>query len=467
MKDKYKIIWAGPWNVESAIAGFGLQIVEELKAMGHEVIIFRTETGKAKKIKPVEDKKSEVYFWNIERILKTEYDVIINNFGNHYPFHGAVLDDLSAFNRLNAVGILHDFFYCNIIAEWAHKKNEKEGTSVEDFLRNIIYNTYGDEIGFDFPFWRDLKIMAEKYPLVEFLSRNLAGAVCHSDHYIERVRSSCPGPVEKIPLCMKFEKLDGISGAGCLGSGLNLGSDSAGSVLSGADCGRALTLTVGVIGHGNPNKRLEQILSAIGGDEFLKNRYRFKLVGHIDDSYRSRLKNIAEKLSLIETEFTGWVSDEDLIAGLKDLDVLCCLREPILEGGSASLIFAMQSGRPTIVSDHGPYAELPDDCVFKCDIETEIEDIRKYLRWIYENYENALAYGIKARDFSLRRNSTEFYAKALISLVEETLYSIPVINAAKRIGDTLSGFGVKPDDDAAAERIGGIMDGLFGAGFSN
>ena len=437
MKDKYKIIWAGPWNIESAIAEFSLQIVDELKAMGHKVIIFRTETGKAKKIKSIEDKKFEVYFWNKERIIKTEHDVIINNFGNHYPFHGAVLDDLNSFNM---IGILHDFFYCNLIAEWAHNKNEKEGTGVEEFLKNIIHNIYGRQIRFEFPFWRDIKIMAEKYPLVEFLSYNLAGAVCHSDHYLERVKNTCPGPVEKIPLCMRFEKINGINGA-CGGAG-------------------DAVLTVGVIGHGNPNKRLEQILSALGGDEFLKKKYRFKLIGQIEDSYRNKLENIAGKLNLFKTEFTGWVSDEELITHLNGIDVLCCLREPILEGGSASLIFAMQSGKPTLVSNQGSYAELPDDCVFKCNIDSEIEDIKKYLIWIYQNYDNALIYGRRAREFSIDKNSIDSYAKALISIIEKTLYSIPVIKAARAIGNTLYGFGVEPDD-AAIERIGVVMDELY------
>ena len=438
---KYKIIWAGPWNIKSAIADFSLQIAEELKSKGHEVLVFRTETDEAMDIKPIDNKNFEVHFWKKEKILKTRHDIIINNFGNYYRFHGAVLDDLNEFNML---GILHDSFYCNLIAEWADKKHKAGIISAEEFLKNILKNTYGSNAyekfnqGGDFRFWRDLEIMAQEYPLVEFLAYNLSGAVCHSEHYLQRVKAACPGPVEKIPLCMKFDDLPE-----------NTMKNADGNIL-----------TVAVIGHGNPNKRLEQILHAVGSDSLLKEKFRFKLIGQIEDDYKEKLENIAGKLNLHKAEFTGWVSDADLRKNLAEADVLCCLREPILEGGSASLIFAMQSGRPVLVLNHGSYAELPDDCVFKCSLDNETADIKKYLKWIYENLENAYATGNKAKEFSINRNSAEFYADKLIPLIDEVILSEPVISAAKSIGRTLSGFGLDAGDPAL-ERIGKIMDELF------
>ena len=40
-----RIAWAGPWNARSAIAGFGSLVVDELAARGHDVAVYRTETG--------------------------------------------------------------------------------------------------------------------------------------------------------------------------------------------------------------------------------------------------------------------------------------------------------------------------------------------------------------------------------------------------------------------------------------
>ena len=438
---KYKIIWAGPWNIKSAIAHFSLQIAKELKSKGHEVLIFRTETDEAKNIESIDNENFEVHFWKKEKILKTGHDIIINNFGNYYQFHGAVLDDLKEFNIL---GILHDSFYCNLIAEWADKKNKAGIIGAEKFLKNILKNTYGNNAyekynsGGNFCFWQDLKIMAQEYPLVEFLAYNLSGAVCHSEHYLQRVKAACPGSVEKIPLYMKFDDLPE-----------NTMKKAGGDVL-----------TVAVIGHGNSNKRLEQILHAIGSDSLLKEKYRFKLIGQIEDGYKEKLENTAYKLNLHKAEFTGWVSDAGLRKNLTDVDVLCCLREPVLEGGSASLILAMQSGRPTLVLNHGSYSEIPDDCVFKCSLNNETGDIKKYLKWIYEDYENAFAVGSKAKEFSIRYNSAEFYVDKLIPLIGKTILSNPAVNAAKSIGRTLSGFGLDTDDPAL-ERIGKIMDELF------
>ena len=40
-----RIAWAGPWNGRSAIAASSGLVVAELAARGHEVEVFRTETG--------------------------------------------------------------------------------------------------------------------------------------------------------------------------------------------------------------------------------------------------------------------------------------------------------------------------------------------------------------------------------------------------------------------------------------
>ena len=48
-------------------------------------------------------------------------------------------------------------------------------------------------------------------------------------------------------------------------------------------------------------------------------------------------------------------------------DVFVCLRDPVLEAASASLIEEMATARPVVVYDVAHYRELPDDAVVKVD----------------------------------------------------------------------------------------------------
>jgi len=425
----YKIIWATPWNVKSAIAKFSLQVVTELRKRGCDVIIFRTETDDGKKIAAIDEESFEVCFWSMKSVLETKHDIIICNFGDNYFFHGSILDDLKDLN-LNIVGIFHDAFYCNLMNGWASKRDNQTL-----FLKNMVENTYNCDCE-DFSFWRDFKFMSQNYPLTEFLAASICGAVCHADHYFQRVSDACPGPVKKIPLCMKF------------------GNSSIAKVEE------KDIFTLAVIGHANPNKRIEQLLTAIGNDDFLKRHYKLKSIGPVEIEYRNKLEALASKLHLIPPEFTGWISDECLEKSLEDIDVIACLREPILEGGSASLIFAMQSGRPTLVLNHGVYAEVPDNCVFKCNLNDEIKDIQKYLKWIYENYKNALEIASNANLFSKKWNSVEAYVDELMPLIDESILSMPTIKAAKSLGAILSDFGCNTNDQAIT-RIGAVFDDLF------
>ncbi len=59
--------------------------------------------------------------------------------------------------------------------------------------------------------------------------------------------------------------------------------------------------------------------------------------------------------------------------------MICCLRWPVFEGGSASAVEAMLSGRPIIVTDAGFYRDLPDDLVFKVDRRQELDSLTTQL----------------------------------------------------------------------------------------
>ena len=93
------------------------------------------------------------------------------------------------------------------------------------------------------------------------------------------------------------------------------------------------------------------------------------LTGHLDDL----------------RDFTSWVAAAD---------VLVNLRFPTVGETSATALRGMAAGRPVIVSDHGWYAELPDDACVKV-APNDSEALYQAMRRLAEN--PALRHGIGQR----------------------------------------------------------------------
>ncbi len=123
-------------------------------------------------------------------------------------------------------------------------------------------------------------------------------------------------------------------------------------------------LVVASIGYVNPNRQVEQVLYALASHGELRRRCELEVdrARYLEASAR-RSKASALDLGLHKPGFTGWVEDAELRRLMASVDVLCRLRHPILETGSASLITGMRSARPVLVSAHGAYADVPDDLV--------------------------------------------------------------------------------------------------------
>ncbi|WP_031340937.1 glycosyltransferase, partial [Xanthomonas maliensis] len=128
---------------------------------------------------------------------------------------------------------------------------------------------------------------------------------------------------------------------------------SVGVGVSGSE--RLAIRTFGVV---NPNKRVEWVIRAVAADPELARHVDYRVLGPCSDDERARLHGICEEVGFQGLTLEGRVSHERLLEGLAEADVICCLRDPAVEGASASAIEGMQSGAPVIVSNAGFYAEL-------------------------------------------------------------------------------------------------------------
>ena len=100
--------------------------------------------------------------------------------------------------------------------------------------------------------------------------------------------------------------------------------------------------------------------------------------------------------------FTGYAPDEEFPAYIAAVDQIVNLRYPSAGEASGILMRALEAGKPVAVSDYGPFAEMPDDCVVKIPFDGEIEALTKYFlntfnmsaaqrRWLEQNATTEIA----------------------------------------------------------------------------
>jgi len=423
-----QIAWLGPWNTRSAIATFGTVVIRELVARGHVVDIFRSETGSAASLSGF-FAPGAVYQLaeSTPSALHRSYDVVLANIGDNFEFHGAILPFLQ---EVPAILILHDLFLANLAAGWATSLADGEAT-----LRKIVKETYGkDALPDGMPYWIDLASMVEQRPMVEYLASFGYGAVVHAHHYEARVRSACPGPVIALPVV----------------------------ALTPSDVAppRPIrdTLTILTVGHVNRNKQPSQVIAAVASSPTLRRSCQYRMVGPIEDSVKRELLDLAAHLGVMPPEFTGWASDDDLRRYVSEADVIACLRNPVLEGASGSAILSLMSGRPTLVSNHGCYAEIPDGFVLKCAPGAEAEDVATHLEWILKYPLMAAEMGRRAARYAQETHSPVQYVDGLLRLVDQATCHLPGVLAGRAIGRELGALGVELKDPAVLRAAQGLAD---------
>lgn len=427
-----RIGWAAPWNTSSAIAHSASRVAFELAERGHSVTVLRTEVG------PTLDLPARAAPGLIRSLseyqtheLVRDFDVLVGHFGDHFAFHGQLLPRLS---ELDLVGIFHDAAVPHLFSGWA-VSDEKTAGDFHGFMRGLVRECYGDALAEGTLLWNDLADVASRYPLVEWIARRTVGAIAHANHYAWRLQRACPGPVAVIPLAYPVENVPMPPPAWS-------------------------RTVIAIVGHANPNKRIDQVILAVSSSYILRERCRIRVIGEAVISEREKLTALALRLGVVPPEFTGWVSDEELLSKLRDVDVIACLRKPVIEGASASVVLALMSKRPTLVNHHGCYAEIPSDAALHCSPDQEALDIMLHLEHVVREPAFGMSTGLKGQEFAAVRHSAKAYVDALEPFLEKVVVLRPVAQARREIARTCAEFGLS-SDDPAVDRIKTILDSMI------
>lgn len=230
-------------------------------------------------------------------------------------------------------------------------------------------------------------------PMTEWMASKALAVVTHSAWGINRVLDACVGPVSTLPLPYDA----------------NLPATDV-PVRGASD-----DLTLLTVGHVNANKRIEQVIRAIGSSELLKTKIVYRVIGRVEPSMSLHLSELARQFG-VRLTMVGEVEDEVLADALAQADVVSCLRWPSLESASASAIEAMLHGKPVLVTDTGFYSELPDDHVIKIAAPGDEASICAALEYLCENPSVAHELGQRAMHWARRTFSAARYASGLQSL---------------------------------------------------
>lgn len=398
-----KLLIFTPAIKTSAIGRMICLVTHTLMAQAHEVVIVRAESDAFLSHSSHDFGTRMIPWTDQEQVLDAaaHCDIAVYQVGDNYQYHEGCVAWLG---RLPGVVCLHDFFVGHMFYAWAQKNM--------DAANLILKHWYGDEVGKRFFKYPDnsafIEATKDKAPLTEWIASQALGVITHSRWGTPRLARSCAGPISVVPLAY----------------------DAPGFAMSTSDYqpnkfGRMKVLT---IGHINRNKRVADVIRAIGASPLLKQNVVYRLVGSIEPETALELSTLANGMR-VNLVISGAVDDTELALAVGEADVMSCLRWPSLEAASASAIEAMLYGKATIVTDTGFYSEIPADYVEKIRHDDEVSEIRATLERLYLSPGARAALGQRARQWASTTYSADNYARQLVKMSVASQKSRPRVNA--------------------------------------
>jgi glycosyltransferase involved in cell wall biosynthesis len=338
-----------------------------------------------------------------------EYDLVVYVLGDS-PRHSRILPLALA---LPGLAVLHDASLTNLVRRTAIETGTMDalvlhvaagsGADLAEILR------HPDRAGGSDAWLR----FCDEVPLDEIATEGSLGAVVHSRWHARRVDGHVMGDVTVAPLPVPSAQLGFDEDE----------SDEPTRLLAELPDDAVLVVTVGAV---NANRQIDTLLRAIADDDVLSRRVHLWAVGPSEGQTSTDLLRLAEKLGLADRfAVTGRVSDTSLHAILSRADISAALRDPVLEGQSASVLTQLASGKPVVVYDHAHYAELPDDVAVKVDPDDGRAGVRSALRLLVDDEDARTRRGERAREYVLRSRSGSAYAAALVEAGELAMAAKP------------------------------------------
>ncbi len=358
------------------------------------------------------------------------FDLVVYVFGNS-PRHSLILPLAQA---LPGLVVLHDVALTSLVRHVAVVQNGI------DALAKRVETTYGadaariirnpEKAGGDNEWLR----YCASVPLSEIATEGSLGVVVHSWWHGRMIDGTLLGDVTVAPLPVPSTEL-----------GFEHNDRAATSaLLDELEDQDLLLVSVGAI---NANRRIDLLLEAIARDPDLANRLQLWAVGPVEDQAAADLLRLARSLGVQDRfTITGRVSDGLLEDILARADIAAALRDPVLEGQSASVLTQLLFALPTIVFDHAHYSELPDEVAIKVDPGNAVVGLENAIRALVDDDEGRIRRGDLAREYVLQSRTGAAYAAALLEAGERALATRPYTNLSADLRSRLRRLDLHHDD---------------------
>tara|TARA_R110002110_G_scaffold415765_2_gene655182 strand:- start:31679 stop:32983 length:1305 start_codon:yes stop_codon:yes gene_type:complete len=282
--------------------------------------------------------------------------------------------------------VLHDLSLVDLAKHISHERDDPE------WWKDQMVLQYGEDIralvNRSDRSVNDYRLMVADYPLfLPFVSHAL-GVVVHSRYAHDVLVTSLPSDLS---VCR-----------------LNLPVELPAALVSETDYSER-PLRFVFCGHVGPNRRLPEFFQAWGrlADP---SRISLSLFGKITN--RTQLLQQAERCGVAQyLEFHGFVSDKELSEHLQRAHFALNLRWPTMGESSASQLRYWAAGLPTLVTDTGWYAEVPDAVVCKISAQNEIGDLSALLERVIADPQAFADIGRQGFEYCQRNHSMQSYVE--------------------------------------------------------
>ncbi|MBA2340817.1 MAG: methyltransferase domain-containing protein [Pyrinomonadaceae bacterium] len=225
------------------------------------------------------------------------------------------------------------------------------------------------------------------------------------------------------------------------------------------------TIQIASFGLVTPDKGIEQILYALSSIRHTHD-FHYTLVGE-----PSHLYDIGELVRTLDLKarvrLTNRISLEEFERLITETDIAVNLRTRTMGETSGSLCRIMAAGVPSIVSNTGWFAELPDDAVIKVDTDDHLVPLlAAYLARLIDDAELRLRIGANARRHMLAEHSLEQSATDYLDFIKEVTSRRASRHFIGNISTQISQLKLDDDEDFLNDIASRVAE-LTAAGSSN
>ena len=278
-------------------------------------------------------------------------EVVFVNIGNAWPFHAGFLRMIQ---RLPSVVILHDM----AIQEMCFDAMERDLFSPEVYEENMAHwhgQPGRDAVHAVLNGEMQPGDLAHRFPGFELTLNHAVSVLTHTPVARDAVAATNTVPTYLLDLPFR----PSVQAPEVIRSGIG-------------------PMRLVQFGYTGPNRRLQNVLEALAS---LKGEIDFHLdvMGTLwDPGYiaaRAKELGIARQVSL-----HGFVQEYELDEKLNAAHLVFNLRNPTMGEASGSQMRIWNAAAPSVVTDLGWYADLPDGTVFKIDPSEEVPALQRLIR---------------------------------------------------------------------------------------